>query len=260
MGAHKIYRTVFFLLTFFTAQAQDTFYEEEPIKVRPKRLYLVAHVKGFLTPIPTRLNGSPLFSESPRNLNPGYEFTLGTNYNDKLEISAGLRRLALYTGYTFRTLPSSTINRTVSYKANFSYWQLPIRLSVRLWKLTRSVSIWSVVGGALSRHENGVHGSQTSTINSVVVAPNGTPNTLVLTNTIGSTSGFVSGEVGINGHYTVSKRLSLAITVMHYFSKKNLLTLTAKTKDDLGKEYVTNGQAGLNTFSYSAGLSIRLNR
>lgn len=109
METYRIHLTLALFLTLFAAQAQDSFYEKEPMKVRPKRIHLVVQFQGLLTPVPTHLNGSALFSESPKKLKLGYELTLGTNYNDKWEVSAGLRRISLYAGYTFRPVTTQVV-------------------------------------------------------------------------------------------------------------------------------------------------------
>ncbi len=260
MESFRIHLSIVCFLAFFTAQAQDSFYEKEPLKVRSKRLYLVAHMQGVLTPIPTHLNGSALFSESPRNLNPGYEFTLGTNYNDKLEISAGIRRVSLYTGYTFRPFSVSNEDNFMAYSTFAPYWQLPVQLKVCLWQPTRKLSVWSMVGGAVAFIEDGVEFSGSSTAKTVLYSANKTPKTLIISTTRTHPSGFIAGEIGLIGRWSVAKRIGLEVGIRRYLSKNDLFIFSTKIVDDLGREDNTTGRSGLNTFSYSAGLSIRVNR
>lgn len=255
MKSYRIWLSFAFFLNLSTAQAQDSFYEREPMKVRPKRTQLVVQIQGLLTPITSSPIGSNLFSAGPKRLNLGYEFMLGTNYNNSFEISTGVRRVAIYSGYTFKPFFPATEGGYIAYTSFASYWQIPVQLKFCIWKPLKTLSFWSTLGGAIAFENDGIQ-FLGGNYQEVIYSANKKPKILNSKVNSTSTKRFISGDIGIDSRLEIKKRIGLEFGVRRLFSRNDLLAVSVLIKDDVGMEYQATNKTGLNTFCYKAGVRI----
>ncbi|GAB3168468.1 hypothetical protein GCM10027291_17180 [Telluribacter humicola] len=249
--------------------AQDEYFSTQPGKSKPNHSSILGRVhshyyvrlEGSTTQIRSHLSGDEFYSPYPFGFNFKGGLISGFNYRNKWEIESGIKRMGIYTTYSFdlhKSLGASPGDGT-SYRLRVTYWHIPVVLKVVLWQLRKNMTAMATLGAGYSwEGDNGIKMIGPNMSRNGRGLPNGTMLYYTTTDNHTHSSSFFSGETGLEFNWYFIRKLGLTASVKRLFGPDNLLRLDSKLVDDAqGTTYQVKTQAGANGTSVMAGLRYR---